>query len=203
MKWIKDYGHIIVFLFSFGIFIAVVVKYCGNTHTGHEHEHPKGEHPGGSEHPEHPKGEHPGGSEHPEHPEGDDGEHPEHPAEHPGKTRKLTLEEFVQAAEDYIELELKIYDGVFPVKDSEENRLLQLELVKIHKERLSPLGDNTYFVCADFKTEDGTVYDIDIFMQGGKRKNLIPTDKMVHKVNGKPRFTWYEEEGVWKQKKLK
>jgi len=77
---------------------------------------------------------------------------------------------------------------------------LELELIKIHKDKLAGLGDDTYFVCADFKATDGNTYDIDIFMQGKSKDDLKPTEKIVHKINGKPRYKWYEEGGIWKRK---
>lgn len=47
-----------------------------------------------------------------------------------------------------------------------------------------------------------TPSDIDIFMEGTSEDDLKPTEKIVHKVNGEPRYTWYEEDGIWKRKEL-
>ena len=123
----------------------------------------------------------------------------EHPKGQAEKT-PLTIKEFADAADEYISRESKMNDGYFLVKDKKENAILELQLIKIHKERLSTLGDDTYFVCADFKGKDGKTYDIDIFMQGASKDGLKPTEKIVHKVNSQPRCTWYEEDGIWKQK---
>ncbi len=40
-------------------------------------------------------------------------------------------------------------------------------------------------------------------MKGKHKDDLVATDTKVHKVNGKHRYTWYEENGVWKTKGLK
>ncbi len=164
------------------------------------------------EHPEHPtkskvKKEHP---EHPaksdvkkEHPakEAANKEHPEHP-EHPTKHKKahLTIDEFASAVDDYVAVQTENSDGYFLVEDSENGKTLKCKLKKIHKERLASLGDNEFFVCADFEATDGNTYDIDIFMQGTSKDDLKATRTLVHKDNGTPRYSWYEEDGVWKTK---
>jgi hypothetical protein len=113
----------------------------------------------------------------------------------------LTIEEFADAAEQYIRKKTEEQGGYFKVKDEKQGKTLKLTLDKVHRKRLSHLGDNKYFVCADFKGQDGNLYDIDIFMKGTNKDNLEPTEKpMVHKVNGNERFTWYEEDGIWKRR---
>ncbi len=118
--------------------------------------------------------------------------------------QQLTIEKFADAAEQYIEKESQKNNGYFLVKDKERDSTLKLQLSKIHRKRLSHLGNNVYFVCANFYSQDSTLYDIDIFMKGTKKDNLTPTrEAMVHKVEGEPRFTWYEEDGVWKTQPVK
>ncbi|MFB6258609.1 MAG: hypothetical protein ABEH38_07935 [Flavobacteriales bacterium] len=129
-------------------------------------------------------------------------EHPEHPKEGKEQEKALTIDEFADAAKSYIQKRSEKNDGYFPVKDEKQGRTLKLELEKVHRKRLSHLGDNVYFVCADFKGKDGKLYDIDIFMKGSSKEDLkVTRDPMVHKVNGKARFTWYEKNGIWKRKK--
>src|SRR5438552_14024948 len=41
---------------------------------------------------------------------------------------------------------------------------LPLELVKLHDDRLSSLGDDKYFACVDMKGADRKIYDIDFVM---------------------------------------
>ncbi len=134
-------------------------------------------------------------------------EHPEHPEhsdekEKEGKEKALTIEEFADAAKAYIQERTEKNGGHFPVEDKKQGRTLKLDLKKVHRKRLSHLGNNVYFVCADFKGKDGKLYDIDIFMQGSSKDDLkVTRDPMVHKVEGEPRFTWHEEDGTWKRKK--
>jgi hypothetical protein len=123
----------------------------------------------------------------------------EHPSEHPkGGSGQLTVSELSKAAEKYVKKEGKAHDGYFVVQDGDKT--LQLTLSKVHDDRLSPLGDDVYFVCADFTAQDGTVYDVDIFMKGTLKDNLEATETSIHKVNGKERYTWHEANGVWKKK---
>jgi hypothetical protein len=75
---------------------------------------------------------------------------------------------------------------------------LALDLVKVHDDRLSNLGENKYFACVDMKGTDGKIYDIDFFMTvRGSTLNITGTS--VHKINGKPLYNWKEQKGVWKK----
>ena len=75
---------------------------------------------------------------------------------------------------------------------------LTLDLVKLHDDRFSNLGGDKYFACVDMKGADGKIYDIDFFMLVTPGK-LSVTETSVHKINGKPLYTWKQEGGVWKK----
>ena len=75
---------------------------------------------------------------------------------------------------------------------------LALDLMKVHDDRVSSLGNGKYFACVDMKATDGTTYDIDFFM-AGKPGAMKVTETSVHKVNGKPLYDWKEKGGVWKK----
>jgi hypothetical protein len=64
------------------------------------------------------------------------------------------------------------------------------------------IGDGVYFFCVDMKATNGRVYDIDFFMKGPDRDQLEPTEIIIHKVNGEPRYNWYYDEsgGIWKKR---
>lgn len=130
--------------------------------------------------------------EHPEHPKERLAEHPEAKAQQP----RLTMAQLAQAIEDFVAADTRAKGGYFLVFDPVAKQPLALTLDRVHKERLSGLGGGVYFACADFKSTDGTAYDVDVFMQDGT-DGLEPTEVHVHKVNGKPRYTWREERGVW------
>jgi hypothetical protein len=126
----------------------------------------------------------------------------EHPREHPTgrKTVRLTKETLAQAIERYVDQESRLKGGYFLVYDAEAKAPLVLKLKLVHKERLATIGEGVYFACADFTTPEGKVYDLDIFMKGSDPDHLTVTQITVHKEEGKPRYTWYEEDGVWKMR---
>lgn len=113
----------------------------------------------------------------------------------------LTVRDLAYAINKYVDEESAKNDGYFIIKDN--TGVLKLKLRKIHDDRLTSLSNTLHFVCADFTTAglgtaDGVVYDIDIFMEGADKDNLKVTEVKVHKKNGKARYAWYEEDGVWK-----
>jgi len=139
-------------------------------------------------------------SEHPkEKAEKKKGEHPEHP-EHPkkdGEEKKVTKAEISAGIKKHISAESgKASDKKFHT--NYEGKDLALDLIKVHDDRLSSLGEGKYFACVDMKAPDGTTYDIDFFMSG-KPGDMKVTETSVHKVNGKPLYNWKEEGGVWKK----
>jgi hypothetical protein len=147
-----------------------------------------------AEHPEKKKGEHPKahGAEHPE----------KQGAEHAGSGTKATLtkEALAEAVSAYVKKESRLKGGHFLVYDKKAGKPLVLSLKKVHKERLSAIGDGVYFACADFETPEGKVYDLDIFMKGHKRGHLKVTEISVHKEAGVERYSWFEQDGIWKKK---
>jgi hypothetical protein len=130
--------------------------------------------------------------------------HPEHPkkSEHPKDEKQAGLSkvELAAAIKSWTEKEAARNDGWLKVEDPVQHKTLQLKLEKVHNDRLSQVKPDVYFACADFVEKDGTKYDIDIFMQGKTKDDLTNTEVSVHKVNGKERYTWFEENGMWKKK---
>ena len=126
-------------------------------------------------------------------------EHPtEHPSEHPtaAKLPKLTISQLAESIEKYIQQDVELKGGFF-VFDVKKGEVLNLTLSKIHKERLSNIGNNTYFACADFQASNGKVYDLDVFMMGKSQDDLIVTEINVHKENGVVRYGWQNQSGIW------
>ncbi len=125
----------------------------------------------------------------------------EHPAEHPKETavkEQITKDELADAIETYVDKEASENDSYFIAFDDKTGKELKLTLDKVHRKRLSRIGEDNYFACADFKTQEGKVYDLDVFMTGQDKDSLTFSKFMVHKEAGKERYTWYEEDGVWK-----
>jgi hypothetical protein len=138
--------------------------------------------------------------EHPEHPTKKDetkkGEHAEHPKKG-SEEKKVTKSEISTGIKKHISSESKnSSDKKFHV--NYEGKDLALDLVKVHDDRLSSLGEGKYFACVDMKATDGTTYDIDFFM-AGKPSDMKVTETSVHKINGKPLYNWKQEGGVWKK----
>lgn len=146
--------------------------------------------------------------EHPEHPTKakkatqEKKEHPtEHPAEHPteAKAGAVTVEQMAHAITHYINSDSELKGGFFFVYDASAKKTLQLTLDKVHKERLSQVGDNLFFACSDFKSAGKEMYDVDFFMES-KDGKLAVTEIMIHKEDGKARYSWVEKDGVWSRK---
>jgi len=137
------------------------------------------------------------------------GEHPtgSKKAEHPTAAitpqivqgEKITLQNLARAIESFVEADINLR-GAFLVIDPSTNEVLKLYLEKVHKERLSHVGDDVYFACADFNADDGKVYDLDIFLHGTNTDELTVTEISVHKEDGQARYGWLEQDGVWIKK---
>ena len=112
---------------------------------------------------------------------------------------KITLQNLARAIESFVEADI-ILRGAFLVIDPSTNEVLKLNLEKVHKERLSHIGDDVYFACADFNADDGKVYDLDIFLRGTNTDELTVTEITVHKEDGQARYGWMEQDGVWIKK---
>jgi hypothetical protein len=136
---------------------------------------------------------------------GSSAEHPgptstEHPQATPsaGASQRSELEghELAQAVRAYIDAQASRDNGHFDVYDPLAGKMLRLTLVQVHEDRLAALGRDAYFACADFKSNRGTVYDVDVFMKQTPN-GLEATDTAIHKVDGHPRYYWIEERGHW------
>ena len=112
---------------------------------------------------------------------------------------KITLQNLARAIESFVEADINLR-GAFLVIDPSTNEVLKLNLEKVHKERLSHVGDDVYFACADFNADDGKVYDLDIFLHGTNTDELTVTEISVHKEDGQARYGWLEQNGVWIKK---
>ena len=112
---------------------------------------------------------------------------------------KITMKNLAQAIEGFVEADI-ILRGAFLVIDPKTDTVLKLKLEKVHKERLSHIGENIYFACADFNADDGKVYDLDLFLRGANTDELTVTEITVHKEDVQARYGWLEQDGVWIKK---
>lgn len=70
-----------------------------------------------------------------------------------------------------------------------DGKELRLQLVRVHTEYLSNLGPRRHFACVDLADVSGDVYDVDFFLEGDPG-NMTVTETTLHKLNGKPFYTW-------------
>lgn len=78
-------------------------------------------------------------------------------------------------------------DGYFHM--TADGKELRLKLVRVHTEYLSNLGPGRHFACVDLADVSGDVYDVDFFLNG-EPGNMNVTETTLHKLNGKPFYTW-------------
>jgi hypothetical protein len=81
--------------------------------------------------------------------------------------------------------------GYFNMRTDEKD--LRLQLVRVHTEYLSNLGPGRHFACVDLADVSGDVYDVDFFLDGDPG-NMNVTETTLHKLNGKPFYTWKQRE---------
>lgn len=122
----------------------------------------------------------------------------EHSTEHPKKEAALSPEDLAKEIEKYVQNESKTTGGYFLFYDEKTETELKLTLEKVHKERLSKIDDGLYFACSDFIGSDRKIYDLDFFINETE-SDLEVIQQSLNKVDGKARYSWYEEVGVWKQ----
>ena len=119
------------------------------------------------------------------------------------KKTAITKDKLADAIDTYVQKESASHGGYFVAYDEKIGKELKLTLDKVHRKRLSRVGENLYFACADFKTPEGRIYDLDVFMKGAGKDNLTFSKFSIHKEAGKERYTWYEKDGIWKKKPVK
>ncbi|MDH3285052.1 MAG: hypothetical protein OEQ13_09950 [Acidobacteriota bacterium] len=120
-------------------------------------------------------------------------------AEEPREPAPVTIDDVAVHIEDHVAEMAAASGGAFVIHDDVADTDLSLQLDLVHKERLAHTAEHTYFVCADFKTETGKTYDLDFWVHNTP-DGLQVTESMVHKEEGQPRYTWFEEGGVWVRK---
>ncbi len=101
--------------------------------------------------------------------------------------RKPKIADVERGIRANIDAKTKEGNGYFNIHKDTLN--LSLKLVRVHTEYLSILAPNKFFACVDLATSSGDVYDVDFFLEGDI-DNMKVTRTDVHKLNGKPYYTW-------------
>jgi len=100
---------------------------------------------------------------------------------------KVTIEDVEAGIRSNIQAKTAEGEGYFRFQNDSLD--LSLKLVRVHTEYLSVLGQNEFFACVDLATENGDVYDMDFFLSGTADEMNV-TRTSLHKLNGKPHYTW-------------
>jgi hypothetical protein len=139
-------------------------------------------------------------------------EHPEHP-EHPGgapsqaekreeKIKPEThlindLPESREGIERYFSdvvmahVKTKSKSGAYPIKDEVTGKVRELQLTRIHKDKIVKLSPDEAFACSDFKTFRGGTDKVDLDFYVKRQGETWLVDRvLIHKINGKPRFQY-------------
>src|SRR5262245_14721224 len=93
----------------------------------------------------------------------------------------VTIDDIAAGIEKHIAEQSQANGGFFKVQHNDKE--LSLQLVRVHREYLSYLGDGVSFACVDLVGADGPVYDVDFFMKGPPGAMTV-TATSVHKLNG-------------------
>ena len=101
--------------------------------------------------------------------------------------KRVDIAEIEAGIKSYIDEKVKEGEGYFYFMDNEKE--LRLKLVRVHTEYLSNLGPNRHFACVDLADVSGDVYDVDFFLEGAAG-DMSVTQTTLHKLNGKPFYSW-------------
>ncbi len=104
---------------------------------------------------------------------------------------RVTIADIEEGIKAYIQERVKQEGGYFHLK--EKDRDLRLKLVRVHTEYLSNLGPGRHFACVDLADVSGDVYDVDFFLEGSAGEMEV-TETTLHKLNGKPFYSWKQRE---------
>lgn len=92
--------------------------------------------------------------------------------------------------ESYIEEQVVLGKGYFKLLF--DHKELRLKLVRVHTEYLANLAPRRNFACVDLADIGGDLYDVDFFLSGDPGSMTV-TETSVHKINGKPYYTWEQK----------
>jgi len=194
--------------------LVVATGVISGEHPGQEH--PGAEHPG-QEHPGKQAGSGTARKEHPGKRAGSGSAKREHPGdEHPGHSALPSRQEMREGMKAIVDRSEDLSGGFFLVFDRKTGDARVLRHQKVH-DRLaviegpvarkilsrSPggararrsLGDEkVYFACNDFEdVKTGETVDVDVWMVR-HHDDFVPARFAIHKVDGKPRFTYQDDE---------
>lgn len=113
----------------------------------------------------------------------------DHPERATGSGSKVAISRSIEnSIEKYVKSESALKGGFFLIYDTKTREPLVLTLAGVHRESIAKVGRDEYFACADFKTQQGKIYDLDMVMKGSDKNNLQIAEISVHKEAGRARY---------------
>lgn len=110
---------------------------------------------------------------------------------------KASIIDVEKGIRSYINTKSQNNEGYFEI--TTDSQTLSLRLVRVHTEYLSVLGKGNYFACVDLADTKGDVYDVDFFLAGNP-DSMTVTETTLHKLNGKPFYSWKQQEDkTWRR----
>lgn len=114
---------------------------------------------------------------------------------------KVTVADVERGIRTYIRKQTDDGEGFLTLQT--DSVPMNLKLVRVHTEYLSVLGPRRYFACVDLVDNQGDVYDVDFFLEGTAQEMDV-TETTVHKLNGKPFYSWKQnKDKTWGKVPLK
>ena len=99
---------------------------------------------------------------------------------------------YSKTVNDYVKTESK-KSGSFVVHDDVLKKDWNLKMVRVHTDRIVELGNNEFFACADLKDAGAkTPLDLDFYVKKDG-DSWVMQKVLVHKVAGKPRYTYNDK----------
>jgi len=128
-------------------------------------------------------------------------EHPEHPPGKPAQAPEGSKAWMNQIRKEYdakvCEVgKAKSKTDWYTIHDDKLNKDWNLRVAKVHKDRIVQLGPNKFFACSDFKSVkrgEKDKLDLDFIATKNPDGSWTIDKALIHKVNGKPRYTWNEK----------
>jgi len=124
----------------------------------------------------------------------------ETPSDGNGGKSALTKDDIADAVEMYVNEAAGNNGGYFVIFDQQTQKEVRLMPDRVNRSTGGKVSANMYFACAEFVTAEGDIYDVDIFVTGRRKGDLAFAEMLIHSVNGKERYTWYQEGNIWKRK---
>lgn len=101
--------------------------------------------------------------------------------------------------EHYIQKDVELKGGHFLFFDEKTQDTLVLNFHGVHPYRVHKTGPNNFVACVDMRSRDGREFDLDFFIHRDENGQTL-TRIAIHQAEGHPRYAWYKDQGISKQR---